>query len=196
MQWFLRLRANHHISTDSGIIQQWCLPQLCSNQLNVVPCRQFITRHAHRIHCAMVAGLGQAIARVLLDQPVIGFLGSTMCGIGIKPEIGIAVERLRVFQRPFGNLVFIDKNIIAVNPGRKLRQSLIVGIGRHAAIQPIVPIVHPANQVVATHETIGHQRTAMQTTPVKDRHRIIHPDNNKIDLAGYRIGRFAVFKLR
>jgi hypothetical protein len=73
--------------------------------------------HAHGLHSAVVAGLGPAIARVGLDQPVVQPFGGAPAGLGVLPEMDRAVEGLRMLQAPGGNFVGIDPDLAVVDPG-------------------------------------------------------------------------------
>lgn len=63
-----------------------------------------------------------------------------------------------------------------------------------AGIEPVVPEMHAANQVVAFDESVGHQRTAVRAATVHDRHIIVHSHDDEIDGADQRMLRRTIFK--
>ncbi len=116
-----------------------------------------------------MACLGQAIFCILLNKPVIGFFFGPMAGVGIEAEIIIPVERLWVFLRPSGDFIFVDIDFAALHPGREFLERFRIVVLRNACVEPIVPIVNTAYEVVIViDKTIRHESTTMEAPSVKD----------------------------
>ncbi len=130
-----------------------------------------------------------------MDQARIRLLGSAVRGVGIKAEIGIAVEGLGVVFRPGVDLVGVHPDCAILKPGIELRQLLVIGILRHARVETVIPVVHAADQVATTHETVGHQRAAVQAAAIKNRYVLVEAHNHQIDFANERILRRAIWKI-
>ena len=130
-----------------------------------------------------MTGLAQPVPGIIADQSVIGLLGRAVACIGVQAQIIVAVEGLRVIPCPGSDFIFVDKHIAIFDPGSEFRQFLIVGIFGNTEIEPVIPIVNAANQIVATYKSVGHEGTAMQTSAIENRRFIIHAHDYKIDLA-------------
>ena len=188
----LRVRPDDDIGADGVIVEQRRAVQLGGKDLDVVPARQLVARHAHRVHHAMVAGLGKAVARIALNQRVVRLFRRAVAGVGIGTQVAVAVEGLRVGQRPGADLVGVDPHLAVVDPGRELGQHLGVVVSRDAAVEAVVPVVQAADEVVALHMTVGQQRAAMQAAAVEHRHRSVVSDDHQIDPADHCMGRLPV----
>jgi hypothetical protein len=111
----------------------------------------------------------------------------------VSTLVGVALERLRVRLRPRANLVLVDTHFAVFDPGIELRQCLTVAILTDTRVDAVVPVMYPADEVVAVDVTVGHQGAAMCTTPVQDGHLVIVANDYKIDIRNQRMHRFAVF---
>ncbi len=114
----------------------------------------------------MVAGLAETVRRELADELDVGLI----CSAGVvlvNALVRVALIRLRVLLRPGANLIFINEHLAILEPARELVQRLRVVVFADARIQPIVPVVHAADQVVAVDEAVGHQGAAMRAPPVQ-----------------------------
>ena len=166
--------------------------ELCGQDLDVVPVGQFAPRHAHCVDLAVMAGPFEPALGVTPDQSGIGLLLDPVRCVRIEPEIGLAVEGLRVLLPPGLDLVGIDQNRVAFDPGGELREHLLVGIFRHARVEPVVPVVKPADQVPPPHEPVRHERAPVQAATIENRDLIVEAHDDKVDLADKRIGRLAI----
>jgi hypothetical protein len=180
-QGFLRLGPDQHMGAHRVLVQQWRAMQLRGQDLDVVPGRQLVARHAHRLHRAVVAGLGKAVACITLDQRVVRLLGGAVAGVGVLPKVDRAVEGLRMLVAPGGHFVRIDPDLAVVNPGAEFLQRFGVVVGRDAAVEPVVPVMNAANEVVAFDAAIGHQRASVQAAAVQHRNRIVEAHDDQID---------------
>lgn len=168
---------------------------MCGEQLNVVPFGQFIPRHAHGIHDAVMACLAQPVAGVGVDFAGMRLFSGAMTGVSIEPQIRFAEIGLRVLMRPGVDFILINQNIIALDPSLEFGQLFRVVVRGHAAVEAVIPIMHTANEVLATHKAVRHQSAPVQTATIEHRHVVIDAHDDKIDLAHQRIGRVAVFEV-
>ena len=197
MQRLLRVGADHGPGVDGLVIEQGHAVKLGGEDLKVVPVGKLSSRHAHRIHRPMVAGLRQAIAGECLDLAVEGLFMLAMRRVLVEAQIGVAVIGLGIGARPVGDLVGIDEHVLALGPGLEFVQRLFVIVLRHAGIDAVVPIVHPADQIVIlVHMAVGHQRAAVQAAAIEHRHLIVETHHHKVDALDQRIGRCPVGKRR
>ena len=118
--------------------------------------------------------------------------GGAVTGIGIQAKIGVAIKRLRVLLRPGLDFIFIDQHLLTFKPGLKLGQLFVVAVFRNPGVEPVVPVVHAADQVVPVDMAIGHQRAPVQTSSIEYRHLIVEPNDDQIDLANQCIRRLAI----
>ena len=167
--------------------------ELGGDELNVVPARQVLARHAHGHDDAVMAGLGEPVLGVALDEPDMGLLGRGV-SVGVEAEIFVAVEGLWVVLPPRSDLVRIDQDLAVLDPRRELGQDLCVIVFADARIEAVIPIVHAADQVLAVDMAVGHERAPVQTAAVEDRHVVVVAHDAEIDLAGQRISRLAVLQ--
>jgi hypothetical protein len=122
--------------------------QLTGEDLDVVPAREIRPRHAHRGGRTVVAPLFQAELRQVLDLANFVFLGHRM-GVCVLPEILVSIERLRVRARPLGDLVLVDQYLVVLDPGGEFGKALGVVVFANSRIDPVVPIVHTAHEIVS-----------------------------------------------
>ena len=135
----------------------------------------------------MVARLGEAVACITLDQGVVRLLGSAVTGVGVLPEVDRAVEGLRMLQAPGGHLVGIDPDLAIVDPGRELLQRFGMVIRRDATVEPVIPVVNAADEVVAFDAAVGHQRAPVQAAAVQHRDGIVEAHDDEIDALDERV---------
>ena len=69
--------------------------------------------------------------------------------------VTIALIRLRMLPRPGANLVFIDTDLVVLDPGVELWQRFAVVVLADTGIETIVPAVHTADQVITGDVTVG-----------------------------------------
>jgi hypothetical protein len=138
-------------------------------------------------------GLAQAVLCIMLD-----LLDMWLDGVGVhfrvEAEIGVAPIGLRVTLLPGRDFVGVDHHLAAVNPRREFRQHFLVVVLADAAVEPVVPVVQPADQVVAVDAAVGEQRAAVQATSVEHRHVVAVADHNEVDAADQGISRDAVLQ--
>lgn len=191
-QRFLCIRLDHHIRPDRVLVKQRKAVQLRGQDLDVVPSGQVRPGHAHGYDDPVMAGLAKPVAGVALDQPVERFFLGAVAGIGVKPQISLPVEGLRVVGGPGGDFVRIDPNLALVPPSAEFHELFVIGIFRHPGVEPVIPMMHAAYQVVAIDKAVGHQCPPVQTAPIHHRDVVTEPDNDQIHFAHQRVGRRAV----
>jgi hypothetical protein len=196
LQRFLGVRADDHAGTDRVFVEHRRAVQLRRQKLEIIPTGQFVAWHAHRRDLAVMAGLGQTVAGILLDQAVERLLRRAMASIGIEAEIAVPVERLRVVVTPCPDLVLIDQHVAAFDPGRELLQHFRIVIFGDSGLELVIPVVDAADQiVVAIDKPVGHQCAPVQAAPVKNRDGVIKTHDHQIDIRNERIFGLTVFKV-
>jgi len=170
--------------------------QLRRDHLNFVPIGQILTRYAHRVDHPVMTGLGKPVARILLDQLVIGLFMFFVARVLIETEISIAIVRLRIVLAPRSDLIGIDTNLVFFDPGPELPQFFRILIFRDPGIQPVVPVMHAADQIIIVVDmSIGHQRAAVKAAAIEHRNLLIELHHDEIDLGNQRISRLSIFEL-
>ncbi len=139
--------------------------KLRGQDLQIIPTGQARARDAHGTARSVVAVLAQAIPRQVLDGCDVRLL---LGGVGIRVQslIGIPLEGLRMALRPTFDFGFVNPYLVVFDPGFELRQGLGVVVCAHTRIPAVIPRVQAADQVVPLHETIGHERAAVQSAPI------------------------------
>jgi len=121
---------------------------------------------------------------------VIGLVGRSM-GVLIGALIGAAIKGLGVTSLPLSNLVFVNVDLaVLLDPVAKPMENVLVGVRRYARAEPIVPAMNAADQILTLDLSVREQRTAVQTTPIKDRDLVfVRPtDYHEIDIGDQRVG--------
>jgi hypothetical protein len=115
----------------------------------------------------------------------------------IESEIGVPIVRLGILVMPRCDFRFVNQNSVGVMVDRaaELVQNLLIVVFGNPGIQTIVPVVNAANEVVAIHEPVRHERTAVETPSVKNRYLVIKSHHNQVDICDKRIGRLTIFKI-
>ena len=116
-------------------------------------------------------------------------------GVLIIPQIGVAIERLGVFIMPGRDLVLIDADMAALDPGLELMEGFGIVVLGHAGVVAIIPVVYAADQIIAVDMAVRHQGAAVQATAIKHGHFIIIAHDHQVDIGDARVGRVAVVKL-
>ena len=75
----------------------------------------------------------------------------------VQSQVPFSIVRLWVFDGPCSNFLSIYKNLIAfgIHASTEFLQYLVVGVFTDPRIDPIIPVVQTANQIVASDVTIG-----------------------------------------
>ena len=71
--------------------------------------------------------------------------------------------------------------VVALDPAGELLQRLGVVVRAHAGVDPVVPAVQAAQQVVAVDVAVGQQRAAVQAPAVEHRVVVAPPDDHQVD---------------
>jgi hypothetical protein len=103
---------------------------------------------------AVVPGLGKTIACVTLNEPIIRLLLSSVSSVRVLAEISAAIKGLRIFKRPFVDLIFIDENFTAFYPSTEFGKRFFIGIFRDTGIEPVIPIVNAADKAGTPSKTV------------------------------------------
>ena len=82
----------------------------------------------------------------------------------IKPQVLIAVKRLRMFFQKCVHILFRNTNFVIDNRRIKFMQGLGIVVFGNASVDSIVPVVNSAEKVVAFHVAVTHQGRAMVAT--------------------------------
>ena len=189
----LRIGPDHHLGADRLVVQMRHAMELRGDELDVVPARQVLARHAHGHDDAVVAGLAEAVPRIALDEPNVRLLGRRV-RVGVETEILVPPEGLRVFLLPRADLVRIDQNLAFLDPRGELGEDFFVVIFADAGIEAVIPVVHAADQVLAVDVAVRHEGAPVQAAAVEDRHVLVVAHDAEIDVADQGIGRLAVFQ--
>ncbi len=96
---------------------------------------------------------------------------------------------------PGGDLVGVDQHLAGLGPGRKFRQHFVVVVFGDACVDAVVPVVQPADEVVAVDAAVGEQRAAVQAAAVQHGDIVAVADHDQVDIADQRIGGRAVLEL-
>ena len=118
-----------------------------------------------------------------------------MRGVGVEPQVGVAVEGLRVLALPCGDLGLVDPHLAVLDPGLEALEPFAgvvrADAGRHAE----VPAMQPADQILADHASVGEQRAAMQAAAVEDRDRLVDAHDHEVDVGDEGVGGRSVLEL-
>ena len=136
-------------------------------------------------------GAGQAMCGHLMDGVDVRFLGGVV-GVVVVPLIHVRVVGLGVAEEVADHLVAIDHQVVAHQPTGELGEHLGVVVRTDAGIDPVVPAVQSAQEVVAFHGSIGEQRPPMKAASVEDRVRVAPSDDDQVDTFHLGACRFAV----
>ena len=190
----LRARPDHHLGADGCVVEMRHAVELCGDELNVVPARQVLARHAHGDDDAVMAGLGKAVPGIALNEADMRFLGRRV-RVGVEAEIVVPLEGLRVVLLPGADLVGIDQDLAVLHPRGELGQHLRVIVLADAGIESVVPVVHAADQVLAVDMAVGHERAPVQAAAIEDGDLVVVAHDAEVDVADQRVGRLAVRQL-
>ncbi len=168
--------------------------KLSDDELDVIPRGQITASHAHCVHDAVMAGFLQAVLGVGLDLLDMR-LDRIAVHVGVKAEIAVALERLRMFGFPRGHLVGIDEDLPVFDPASEFLQNFMVVVFTDAGIEAVIPMMQPAHQIVAIDIAVREQRAAMQAAAIEHGDLFAIAYDDEIDAADQRVGRFSVFKL-
>ncbi len=115
----------------------------------------------------MVPHLLQSILRQSLDVLVVG-LGRRPVGIGVQPQVGSPIVRLRVGPGPLLDLLLVHEDgvLVEIDPGVELGQRFVGVVAAHARVETIVPVVDPTNQVFAADRAVSEEGSAVQASAV------------------------------
>ena len=155
VQRFRRTGPNDEVGCDRYIVELRHASQLRGDKLEIVPGRQVLDGNSHSGDGPMMTHLLEAVS----SQRSNGF---DLCLEGILAVVledtlvGIAIVRLWVLLFPGDDLFLVHPDSTILDPGRELLQTLLGVVGADSAVDLIVPGVHPTDQVVPTHEPIGH----------------------------------------
>ena len=122
-------------------------------------------------------------------------LGRIAVNVGIETEIVVAPVGLRVVVLPGRDLILVDHDLAVLDPALELLQHLGIGVLADAAVEPVVPAVEPADQIVAVDMAVRHQGAAMQAAAIEHGDPVIVADDHKVDIGGERVGRGAVLEI-
>lgn len=121
--------------------------ELGGEDLDVIPMWEGGARHAHGGAGAVVAPLRKPVLGEVLAFGDAVFLVNWV-GVGVGPQIGVAVEWLRVLFVLGGDLVGVDHDLVVFDPGGEFVEALGVVVFGDAGIDAEVPVVDTADQIL------------------------------------------------
>ena len=175
------------------VVEQRSGRELGRDDLDRVPAREPVAWHPHRGHRPVMAELRQPVGRQLADLADERLLGRTV-RILVGAQVRLAVVGLWVLAFPGGDLVGVHQHVTGdvVDPRAEAVELLVVVVHAHAGAHRVVPAVEAADQVVAAHGRVGHERAAVQATAVEHRVVVAETDDHEVDARDEGPGRGAI----
>ena len=102
----------------------------------------------------MMADFFQAVFSELLNILCMRFFGAAVYVL-VQALVGIPLVGLRMPRCPVANFVFVDLDLPVLDPGIELRQHFRVVVFADPGIDPVIPTVKAADQVVAVDVAVG-----------------------------------------
>ena len=186
-----RAGADDHLGADGLVVEAGAPGELGGHELDVVPAGQLGAGHAHRGDRSVMAQILEALVGQAADKADMG-LGRLAVGVLVAALVGGPVEGLGVLLLPGQDLVEVHQQVVAVEPGRELGQSLGVVVARHPGVEHVVPAVEAADEVVVDDAAVAHQRAPVQAAPVEHRVVPVEAHDDQVDVADQRPDRLPV----
>ncbi len=88
--------------------------------------------------------------------------------VSVGTEVGVAIVRLGVDLRPVGHFVRVDEDFIALDEGLEPGQGFVVAVLGHPGIDPVIPVMHAADQILAANKAVGEKGPAVKAATVEN----------------------------
>ncbi len=150
---------------------------------------------ARDAHGAGLAVVTREAARGDRLNPGVVWLFGRPVDVGVLPQVRLSIVGLRVLALPRRDLVGVDVHLSILHPGLERLEDLRVVVRADARLDPIVPPVESAHEVVTAHEPVAEQRPAVQTPTKQDRDLVIPPDDHEVDVRDEGVGGGAVLEI-
>ena len=129
-----------------------------------------------------------------LDVCVVRLLGRAV-DVRVEPEVLVALIGLGVLFLPSRNLVGIHEYGIVLDPRREFLEDLRVAVFTDSGVQTVVPVMDPADQVVASHGTVGQERPPVEAATVQHGDLFVVADHDEVDPTYEGVSGLAVLQI-
>ena len=108
--------------------------------------------------------------------------------------VRVTIIGLRMCLRPLRDLILVYPHLTVFYPSAEFRQCFAVFVFADTGVDSIVPTVDTADEIVAIHMPVGHQRTTMSAASVQHADGIVIADNDQVNVRNQRRCRCSILK--
>ena len=188
---FSAFGTDAQLGADRNVVEQRQARELRGHEVDGVPRRHRLARHAHRGDEPVMSDLGETVGREFVNAHHVGLFDRAV-RIGVEPLIHVGRVRLRVPQLPAHDVVAVDEQAVVFDLRREAFERFRVVVRTDARFDSVVPAVQSADQVVPDDLAVGEQRAAVQTTSVEHRTLVVSADDDEVDTVDHGRGRHSV----